>query len=229
MKNPSLLHHSLGTAVRSDARNHGSPVFKHTLWVCGTVLLAILAILHPLVGNALARENGPIEVLQFGLLTTGFLMLAWNATRSSAARPGLLLFSLLYLTLALRELDLRHSVAPDWLVQLTLHQRHLWLTPLWLIVVVSAVIHRDEIKRWTSNLNWSVLKPLIGLMVGLYTASFVFENHLIFPKGAVATFWEETAELLLAVSMVAFAHALSLRAETRRVARPDYEAVRLLN
>lgn len=168
-------------------------------FLSGAALAGILTVALPTraQGIPLEQENGFLELAQVVLYFVGAFLVrpkSWGALR-----PLAWLGVLLLTTLALRELDLRKTAAPVWLVDATFHQRHLWLNPLWLgataWVAGSWRLVGSELRRF----NWGLVAPGLGMAGALFVGSYVFDKRWLIRERSTSTVVEECFEAALAV------------------------------
>lgn len=201
---------SLLTTSRIQIRS--IPISEEAVWA-GSISLAIVGLMaaFPILFGTYAgtSENGPLEVLQFLSLGLGFGYLATKGIDRESDRPALYFGAILLLTLSLRELDLRPTQAPTWLVLLTHDLRHLWLTPIWAIVLLNAYRNRDKIKDWSQVQNILAVKQVGVISVSSFILATAFEKKLITTNRVASTFWEEVFELVFAMSLLALAVTLT--------------------
>lgn len=186
----------------------------------GAALAGTLAIALPARAQGLSveQENGFLELAQVGLYFVGAFLVrprSWGALR-----PLAWLGVLLLVTLALRELDLRKTSAPTWLVDATFHQRHLWLNPLWLGAVAwvagSWRLVRSELRRF----SWGLVAPGLGMACALFLGSYVFDKRWLIRDRATSTLVEECFEVALAVCACLLV-VLARRIQSEDCALPD--------
>lgn len=206
-------------------------VTEEAVWA-GSISLAIVGLMatFPVLFGAYAgtSENGPLEVIQFLCLGLGFGYMATKGMDRENDRPALYLGAILLLTLSLRELDLRPTHARTWLVLLVHDLRHLWLTPIWAIVIVNAYRNRNQIKEWFQIQNVPAVKQVGMISIGSFILATAFEKKLLTTSRTAATFWEEVFELVFAMTLLVIAITLTQRS-TQRDADQRRFSVRSLN
>ncbi|RYG25624.1 hypothetical protein EON82_06425 [bacterium] len=89
------------------------------------------------------EENGPIENLQLSCLVAGFLILLFSLRRVGKLWPLIAVLCVLYLSLILREMELRGTGVSEWLVALTRRWQARWLVPLWVLALGNAWMRRQ--------------------------------------------------------------------------------------
>jgi hypothetical protein len=179
--------------------NSPRSIIRLTLALSLVVFAGIVAFAGPpfLAGRPVMAEDGPVETIGCLLLFGGFLLTLQASIARTPARPVFGLLAVLYLSLALRELDLRPTDAPQWLIRFTYHDRPFWLTPIWVALVFWAWLKRNEWKPLLKSYDWKYARDIACVLVVLFVIAYGFERHWWTSDRKIGLFFEETFEVLL--------------------------------
>jgi hypothetical protein len=140
-------------------------------------------------------EDGPIEDLQVVVLAVAFLVAAWSAT--SQSREGRIIgfgLTAMFLASCWREMELRGTGAPDWLIWMFYGTgQHIFIAAIFLVFIVT------QMRRWRElpRLAIALLRPrtLLYLVAGLMLLSSVIAEISEKRFGNPAEVLEEWIEL----------------------------------
>jgi hypothetical protein len=174
-----------------------------------TVLLWAAWVALHIFGIRLAHENGPMENQQaacLGIAAILFLACAFRIT-PSAGKLVMLSLGLFCLMFMVRELELKQTRAPAWLITLLDGKvRNAWLGVLWCVLLV--VGWRERTAIWRCFVTW-LRSPAGWIMVAagcFYALTWPLDKEFLPLEKKTSTFIEElgdsTATLLMMLSAI---------------------------
>jgi len=167
----------------------------------------------------IALENQFLENLQASFLLVAMVAVALTVRRTEQVPPYLpLAFSVFFLTLLLREVDLEKLELPGLLVALGSGRgKYLLLGLFWAVVFCLVFRHRH---RLAGDIATFFRSPLAGHLIAgtlLYLAADLFDKKIIPLDRALSLFAEEVLEALGTLSFATGAVAWAISGSRRRV------------
>lgn len=214
-----------GDADRSDRA-----LVRFAAWFCLFLFGSLLAIGGPLYAAdiPLFEENGPIECLQLALLFVGANLFGLRLRSPTPLHSFYQVLMVLYLSLFLRELDVRELGWPSMITWILGPGRVFWLTALWALVSIRLWFSRKTVLYMLRASDLNYLLRLSVLLVSFYVLSSLAERGVSLPIGDGREFAEELLETVFEWCLVAFA-LLAIRLRTNPSRWMDEDTTRAVS